>query len=401
MSSLLNFLNINFNFCFLGDILVEKGYELIEADLKYVYYIDLHGRKIKELPTNFDKLYNLRKIELSNNELENIPEVLFNLVELIDIRINRNKLTQIHNNISKFNNLECFYAGRNMIQIIPDGISELKKLNRLHLRNNKINLIPQTFVKLINLKELDLSENHIEELPEDFHKLASLEQLYLSGNKISILPPDFFKLSKLKGLSLSANNIVKLDPSITNLKSLIYLWLHDNPLKDPPLYIADDGFLKIKCHFNKKYGMLSKCFLTGGECSKSIIPQESQLFIAYCFSKKANDIISLAIEPAAKKAKLKPIKAVDRKDSIDFMCKICHMIQESKYIIADLSNYDNKSTFNVGFELGIACGLGKKTFLICQRDVAQPSDLKRNEILYFDEISVLKEELAKMFIQSK
>ena len=63
----------------------------------------------------------------------------------------------------------------------------------------------------------------------------------------------------------------------------------------------------------------------------------------------------------------------------DFFCKICELIQESKYFLANLTN----TTFNVGLEMGLALGLQKEIILIASRRTKVPSDLVRQEVIFY------------------
>ena len=64
----------------------------------------------------------------------------------------------------------------------------------------------------------------------------------------------------------------------------------------------------------------------------------------------------------------------------DFFCKICELIQQSKYFIANLTN----PTFNVGLELGLALGLDKDIILIASSRTKLPSDLVRQEVIFYN-----------------
>jgi nucleoside 2-deoxyribosyltransferase len=75
------------------------------------------------------------------------------------------------------------------------------------------------------------------------------------------------------------------------------------------------------------------------------------------------------------------------------MCKICGFIQQAEYVLADLSG----ERVNVGYEIGIAHGLGKETFIIRDKESAEVSDLKRNEMISYDDFEKLQEDFIQMF----
>jgi len=98
-----------------------------------------------------------------------------------------------------------------------------------------------------------------------------------------------------------------------------------------------------------------KCYLTGHKiCNLKIKEKPNQIFIAYNYKyKNVERTIKEAIIPALDELKIKYKIAKHEIRTKDFFCKICELIQESKYFLANLTN----PTFNVGFELGLALGL--------------------------------------------
>lgn len=100
------------------------------------------------------------------------------------------------------------------------------------------------------------------------------------------------------------------------------------------------------------------------------------------------------VSTALKEFGLKPIIAKDVKVNYDFMCKICKLIQESKYFIADITGLN----FNVGFELGIAVGIGRDSIIIADKSAKEASDLKRNEAIKYslENTESFKHDLVEM-----
>jgi len=124
-----------------------------------------------------------------------------------------------------------------------------------------------------------------------------------------------------------------------------------------------------------------KCYLTGSEgCSLKINENSNHIFIAYNYKyKNVEKVIEEAVLPAVKKAGLKYKVAKLEIRTKDFFCKICELIQGSKYFLANLTN----PTFNVGFELGLALGLEKDIILIANKRTKIPSDLVRQEVIFY------------------
>ena len=137
-----------------------------------------------------------------------------------------------------------------------------------------------------------------------------------------------------------------------------------------------------------------RCFLTDSEeCSKDIKEKSNQVFLAFNYNNGKIKSVMEYIKEILKSYNLEPIIASDRIVSHDFMCKICELIQESKYLLADISSHN----LNVGLELGIAIGLNKKTMLISDKDSQEIGDLKRTDsIRYGNDMGSLKKDFQKM-----
>jgi len=167
---------------------------------------------------------------------------------------------------------------------------------------------------------------------------------------------------------------------------------------------------------NMKNTLMRKCFITGGECAKNIIPLKNGVFIAFRHTQANENVFKYGIKPALDTLGLIPIRAKDYMSNIDFMCKICEMIQKSEFVIADISEEKlmsvsgissdldefSKTAFNVGYELGIAHGLGKQTIILRKIGTKEHQDLKRNEaILYTDDYDKLSKDIVTMFTDTQ
>ena len=125
-----------------------------------------------------------------------------------------------------------------------------------------------------------------------------------------------------------------------------------------------------------------KCFLIDTPvCNKEIVRHDNWVFEAYDYDDESVEkAISQVVDPILIKYDLIPKKAKNNRKRFDYLCKICQMIQKSKYFIADLS----KDNTNVGLELGLALGISKETILMTNRDPNKVSDLKRTELVIYD-----------------
>jgi hypothetical protein len=128
-----------------------------------------------------------------------------------------------------------------------------------------------------------------------------------------------------------------------------------------------------------------RCFLTSKpECNKDMELHSNWVFQAYDTSDGITKKALSEINEALNGFDLIPKPADKNISNKDFMCKICQMIQESEYFLADLTGFNN----NVILETGMAFGMSKNVFII-SRDNSEKfsneiSDLKRSEILFYD-----------------
>lgn len=139
-----------------------------------------------------------------------------------------------------------------------------------------------------------------------------------------------------------------------------------------------------------------KCYLTGHKvCNLSMKEKQDQIFIAYNYKyKNVEKTINDAIIPALDQLNIKYKIAKQEIRTKDFYCKICELIQQSKYFLANLTN----PTFNVGLELGLALGLDKEIILIASTRTKLPSDLVRQEVIFYGkDLNKLKDDFIKCF----
>ncbi|MFB0514365.1 MAG: hypothetical protein ACETVQ_02185, partial [Candidatus Bathyarchaeia archaeon] len=106
---------------------------------------------------------------------------------------------------------------------------------------------------------------------------------------------------------------------------------------------------------------MERCFKTGvKKCPKEINFSLKSVVIAMPFRDEFEDPYKYAIRPALEESGFRPWKANEQISNIDIMCKICQAIQESGYVLANITDWNP----NVVFELGLAYGLGRNVILI-------------------------------------
>jgi len=140
----------------------------------------------------------------------------------------------------------------------------------------------------------------------------------------------------------------------------------------------DDKILRVETQMSQLNSI--KCFITGTPfCNQNIMLRDNWVFLAYDYSNKDIEKIMGVVSSVLNEFELEPKIAKDVKVNYDFMCKICKLIQESKYFIADITGLN----FNVGFELGIAVGIGRDSIIIAEKSSKEASDFKRTEAIKY------------------
>lgn len=144
-----------------------------------------------------------------------------------------------------------------------------------------------------------------------------------------------------------------------------------------------------------QHSFIRRCFKTGlSKCPKEISISPKKVFMAMPFSTHHQELYKFAIRPALEDQKMEIWKADEKINNIDMMCKLCQAIQESAYVIADISEWNA----NVLFEMGLAYGMGKSVAILKDEKSNVPVDLKGLEYIPYDGIETLKRNLSS-FLQ--
>jgi hypothetical protein len=136
---------------------------------------------------------------------------------------------------------------------------------------------------------------------------------------------------------------------------------------------------------------MRRCFKTGvKQCPKDVEFSPRSVVVAIPFKDEFKDVYIYAIRPTLEDLGFEVWKADENISNIDIMCKICQAIQESGFVLANISEWNA----NVVFEIGLAYGLGKNVVLVKQRKGAVPVDLKGLEYIEYSTLDDLKRNLT-------
>lgn len=130
--------------------------------------------------TSWDKLIELKKLDLSNLNLDKVPNG-------VDILYNLEELNLSYNNIKE----------------LPKNIGNLKSLSILRIDHNPITKLPNSFWDLILVKELNIASTKISEISEDIGKMTNLTSLYANYlTELKTIPQNLTNLNNLEFMEL-------------------------------------------------------------------------------------------------------------------------------------------------------------------------------------------------------
>jgi Leucine-rich repeat (LRR) protein len=228
---------------------------------KSVEILLVRGTNPRNVPVRFERLENLRSLDLSMTGLEEIPKSIFNVKSLKLVKLGGNKITlnnyqfptnttlqaldlsgnqiaTIPSSIGNLSGLISLSMNNSKVEKIEDGIGELKKLTQLAFYKNNIKALPHGIYNLSELKEIDLYHNEIERLDEEISNWKSLEILYLSHNKLIALPENIKLLTNLRELYAHDNRISYIPDELNKFEKLKVLRVNNNYLMALPTSIG-------------------------------------------------------------------------------------------------------------------------------------------------------------------
>jgi leucine-rich repeat protein SHOC2 len=203
---------------------------------------DLNNALLEPLPWQFNEnhLKNLTELNLTRNnkpvaEGQNKKKTTNNNL-ISDTQTNQLLLSNSSNKMfNRLTNLRILNLSENNLNNIPPDIHELKMLEELYLDGNQISFIPIELTDLRNLKCLSFNQNCIDQLNVNFFKYArfkdSLTKFEISKNLLSneSIPEHIALFHSLKKFDLSGNRLEQI-PNVLPVR-LEELNLRSNKIK--------------------------------------------------------------------------------------------------------------------------------------------------------------------------
>eukprot|EP01132_Coremiostelium_polycephalum_P004881 gene4881-6087_t len=147
---------------------------------KYLKILDLSFNHLVE-STNLESIPTLPLLEvcnLSHNQLNNLPSSFNKMESLLKLNLNNNNFVNIPLAVFQIPNLEELSVASNQLISISESISFMQSIQHLDLRNNKITKIPKEIGLLPCLKSLNVAGyNKITELPAFLSSISTLKKL--------------------------------------------------------------------------------------------------------------------------------------------------------------------------------------------------------------------------------
>ncbi|MFQ5979216.1 MAG: leucine-rich repeat domain-containing protein [Candidatus Heimdallarchaeota archaeon] len=167
----------------------------------------LNENRFSVLPDSLGLLFNLQRLEVARNELQYLlfSKIFQRLTDLKCLNLSNNQLKSIRGSFGSLSNLESLVLDFNRLRDLQGSLVGLTKLKYLHIANNELIALPESFGDLRNLEQLDLSGSFLISLPDSFGALTRLYWLDLSYNHLFILPETFGGLRALTTLSICYN----------------------------------------------------------------------------------------------------------------------------------------------------------------------------------------------------
>ncbi|WP_298319555.1 hypothetical protein [uncultured Aquimarina sp.] len=218
--------------------LEEKGLTVLPpeiCDLFYLKTLSLEGNLITEIPRQIQDLSNnLRTLNLGGNQIDIIPQEFFSLTKLTDLRVYTNLLTEVPSDINKLTELRYLSLSNNSLKTLPLELFELSKLNSLFLNNIELSEVPESITDLSQLTALGISSNTLGMIPDHVLNITTLTRLDIHSAGITDIPSEITRLINLKRLQLSGNDLTEINDVIGNMFPLEYLFLQTNAIEEVP-----------------------------------------------------------------------------------------------------------------------------------------------------------------------
>ncbi|HLZ15811.1 MAG TPA: hypothetical protein VKQ08_02180, partial [Cyclobacteriaceae bacterium] len=136
--------------------------------LNKLEFLDLYwNENLVDLPDGFEKLANLRSINLGGNPNLNLSKAFLALAKLPRLKtvyLSFNKIQSLPAEIGLLAQIEELIVDNNLLTDLPAQVSTMKRLKRIVLTNNKFSSISKSFSTLPVIEQIDLANTYEEDM---------------------------------------------------------------------------------------------------------------------------------------------------------------------------------------------------------------------------------------------
>lgn len=166
--------------------------------------------RLKTLPKFFfDRLNQIKKIELSFNQFEFFDDFLFERITLEKLNISWNRLKILDIGFCNLIYLKEIDLSNNKINGIDENLV-FPNLENINLSFNNIKYLPNSLIINKKLDIIKIGNNFLDRLPEENWEISNITVLNIENNNLSYLPKNLLSKSKVSLLNLKNNKITKV-----------------------------------------------------------------------------------------------------------------------------------------------------------------------------------------------
>jgi len=223
------------------------------AELEYLEALHLRQNQLATLPWEIGGLVELQFLDLGQNKFKELPGVVGTLTALRTLVLDDNALPKLPNSIGDLVLLERLNIDQNEIALLPPSLPRLTALTLLDVSNNGLKSLPHKLGHMVGLQELYAHNNELTYVPASIETCSNLHTLTFSNNLLTELPYGVSYLTNLTHLSVKNNQISVLSPGLSQNVLLVQFELDDNPIKDPPLLVLQQGFIAVMAYLQRMF----------------------------------------------------------------------------------------------------------------------------------------------------
>lgn len=218
--------------------------------------LDVSYQNLTDFPVTYEKLENLRMINLSGNTQLDIATILGSLPypEKLEVLVlDSLQLKKIPKEIQDFKYLKQLSLAYNPLLDLEKTISSIQELplEFLNLKGNQLTQLPETITHLETLKDLNLSHNRLHDADSYTYLgvMPNLYSLWLDHNDLTQLPKTIGAIDQVTYFYVDHNKLTSLPSEISGMKNVWTLHAGHNYFTTLPEQLIDMPALKL-AHMN-------------------------------------------------------------------------------------------------------------------------------------------------------